>query len=722
MQATIDIELNGDIFAELKKLRADFDSLKKSAESVETSTKKGFGGVNSMLKQLSFTNITSQLQNLSSGLQDINAPGMTFTSSLAEVSAITGVTGSALDDLAKKAKASAAEFGGSASESLESYKTILSRLGPDIAKSPKALEEMERSVRILSKSMGGDTTGSVDALTTSLLQYGVDLSNPIEASKEMTRMMNVMAAGAQEGAAEVPQVSAALKVAGVALKQAKVDFEAGNAALQALAAGGKEGAEAGVALRNVLGKMAGEDVLPKEAAEKLKRLGVDMRVVSDTSLPFTARLRELAKAQGDATIMAQVFGTENAAAANILLSSVDAQDELRKQITGTTSAVDQAAIVMESREEKLARFNASIENSKIAFFEATGGATAYLEPLAQLGTTFSSFVPLVSMAGSAFKTLGSTTMVQSLATKTATAAQWLWNAAMTANPIGLIIAGVAAAAAGIYALSKAFDTSTLAQRTNAAVTKEVNMAMVQERVNINALFEELKRTNPGTQERVKLVEEMKQKYPGLLEQYDLERAKLDEINVAQKDLIKSTRERLINEIKMKKATELLQEAEDMKDDNAYWGYWGNEDKWNEIKEIQKEADRIIDDVNKSTAASTNKANKANEQQQKALEAGYTSWSEYEKSGWKWKGKGEDPKKTENTTTPTPSASPSPKGYGDKQVVGAGGEMKQINVRIESLLSGDIVINSTTIKEGSAQLKDKITEALVSAVRDFEVAL
>lgn len=696
MQATIDIELNGDIFAELKKLRADFDSLKKSAESVETSTKKGFGGVNSMLKQLSFTNITSQLQNLSSGLQDINAPGMTFTSSLAEVSAITGVTGSALDDLAKKAKASAAEFGGSASESLESYKTILSRLGPDIAKSPKALQEMERSVRILSKSMGGDTTGSVDALTTSLLQYGVDLSNPIEASKEMTRMMNVMAAGAQEGAAEVPQVSAALKVAGVALKQAKVDFEAGNAALQALAAGGKEGAEAGVALRNVLGKMAGEDVLPKEAAEKLKRLGVDMRVVSDTSLPFTARLRELAKAQGDATIMAQVFGTENAAAANILLSSVDAQDELRQQITGTTSAVDQAAIVMESREEKLARFNASIENSKIAFFEATGGATAYLEPLAQLGTTFSSFVPLVSMAGSAFKTLGSTTMVQSLATKTATAAQWLWNAAMTANPIGLIIAGVAAAAAGIYALSKAFDTSTLAQRTNAAVTKEVNMAMVQERVNINALFEELKRTNPGTQERVKLVEEMKQKYPGLLEQYDLERAKLDQINVAQKDLIKSTRERLTNEIKMKKATELLQEAEDMKDDNAYWGYWGNEDKWNEIRELQKEADRLIGEATPKSGA------------KKKVNTMLPTPST-------------DPKLDPPNPKNTPSASPSPKGYGDKQVVGAGGEMKQITVRIENLVK-ELNISSTTIKEGSAQLKDKITEALVSAVRDFEVAL
>ena len=35
------------------------------------------------------------------------------------------------------------------------------------------------------------------------------------------------------------------------------------------------------------------------------------------------RLRELKKAQGDATIMAQIFGVENAAAAQILLRSAD---------------------------------------------------------------------------------------------------------------------------------------------------------------------------------------------------------------------------------------------------------------------------------------------------------------------------------------------------------------------------------------------------------------
>lgn len=43
-----------------------------------------------------------------------------------------------------------------------------------------------------------------------------------------------------------------------------------------------------------------------------------------------------------------------------------------------------------------------------------------------------------------------------------TAAQWLWNAAMTANPIGVVITAVAGLAAGIYYLYKHFDDVTAA--------------------------------------------------------------------------------------------------------------------------------------------------------------------------------------------------------------------------------------------------------------------
>lgn len=440
------------------------DSLSSGVSGVNTildTTEKRFESLGQKLNKISaidFMAIDQSAQNVKRGLEEFNGTAINFESGLAEVEAITGVTGDGLTELGKKARNSALEFGGEATDSLNTYKTILSRLGPDIAKSPEALEKMERNVRTLSKTMGNDAVGSVDALTTAMLQYGVDLSDPIAAEQEMARMMNVMAAGAKEGAAEVPNVAAALKVSGVAARDANVNFVETNAALQELARGGKVGSEAGIALRNVLGKMAGEDVLPKDALKKLKAYGVDMKIVGDTQRPFTDRLRELKKAQGDATIMAQIFGTENAAAASILLNSVDAQDQLAQKITDTNVATQQAAVMMDTEAERISRKNALWNDAKIAIGSYTTAMMPYVEGaantisvVANLANAHKGYTMVMAGVNTMLGLTGKTsmlttakTLIMAGATKVATVAQWAWNAAMTANPIGLIIAGVAA--------------------------------------------------------------------------------------------------------------------------------------------------------------------------------------------------------------------------------------------------------------------------------------
>jgi len=185
------------------KLQATINGVNAGFVKVDEAINKATGSMNKF-SAFKFNSMISAIENVSSALSSIAQPGLQYSSSLADLSAITGVTGKKLDELGAKARASAQEFGGTAAESIESYKVILSRLGPDIAKVPQALSGMEKNVRILSKTMGGDAMAATDALTTSMLQYGVDLSNPITAQKEMTRMMNIMAAGAKEGAAEVP--------------------------------------------------------------------------------------------------------------------------------------------------------------------------------------------------------------------------------------------------------------------------------------------------------------------------------------------------------------------------------------------------------------------------------------------------------------------------------------------------------------------------------------
>jgi len=325
------------------------------------------------LKELSAIDlyaISSSIKQLSDDFNSAMQPGVEFDAGMRDIEAITGITGDALEKLGDNARSTAKQFGGDATAMLESYKGILSRLGPDVAKNSEALNQMGVNIATLSKTMGNDAPAAMDALTTSMLQFGVSLDDPEAAAAEMTRMMNIMAAGAKEGAAEVPQISEALKQAGVQALNSKVSFAETNSALQALAQGGKYGSEAGIALRNVLGKMAGLDVIPKEAAEKIRALGINYDIVSDKSLPLTTRLRELSKAQADATLITQIFGTENAAAAGILLRSTEYQDEMTKKITGTNTATEQANIVMSGWGETMGRASAWFKDLGISFFSA----------------------------------------------------------------------------------------------------------------------------------------------------------------------------------------------------------------------------------------------------------------------------------------------------------------------------------------------------------------
>lgn len=90
----------------------------------------------------------------------------------------------------------------------------------------------------------------------------------------------------------------------------------------------------------------------------------------------------------------------------------------------------------------------------ISLVSALGPALIFLAS-AQAKATFQTIS--ATAASIAHKTA---TIAQTVATKAATAAQWLWNAAMNANPIGLIITAVAALTAGIVLLVKNWDKVT----------------------------------------------------------------------------------------------------------------------------------------------------------------------------------------------------------------------------------------------------------------------
>lgn len=429
------------ITAPVQKVQDKLDGASKKANQ--------FGDCLKRIRAIDWYAASEGVSRLLGRFGEVAKVGENFETALLDVSAIAGVTGDKLDALGDKARGLSKKFGTEATDNLETFKTILSRLGPQLGESEEAMDKMGAYVNTLAKTMGGDAKGATDALTTSMLQFKVNLDDPIEAAAQMERMMNAMAAGAKEGASEVPQISAALVQAGGAAKLSNVSFEETNSALQMLAKSGKYGAEAGVGLRNVLIKMNAPSALSKQATEILKSYGVNMKKVSDASVPFAERLKELQKIGQNTDALAAVFGAENIQAAQGLINTADAQAELTEKITGTNVAYEQAETVMSGWGEKIKRGKAWIEDLKIGSFKFTSvlgvmgdtlGSTVSV--LGDFGAAYSGLSPVLR---STAKWLKSTIVVQKLSafwTKIATGVQWAWNAALSANPIGLVIAAI----------------------------------------------------------------------------------------------------------------------------------------------------------------------------------------------------------------------------------------------------------------------------------------
>ena len=331
-------------------------------------------------------------------LASFGQSGIALNTSMTDLQAVTGVTGEGLRQIEGYARDTAKAFGIDAAGAVESYKLILGQLSPELAKSPVALKAMGEHVATLSKLMGGDATAAAETLNTAMNQYGVDLSDPIKASEAMGRMMNVMAAAGQEGSAELPQIKEALEQAGMAAKGAGVSFEEANAAIQVLDKAGKKGSEGGIALRNVIATLSQGRFLPKDVQKELRAAGINVTDRADRGKSLKERLELLRPVMTDAALFAKLFGKENTNAAMALVGGTEEVGRYTEAIQGTQSANDQAAVVMEGFAERQARIRQQIEDFKISVFNATGDVYLWAGALSDTLIPLSQLMPLLSGA------------------------------------------------------------------------------------------------------------------------------------------------------------------------------------------------------------------------------------------------------------------------------------------------------------------------------------
>ncbi len=379
----------------------------KFKEGQEASQNGGgiFGNIASKIGELATPAgaATAAIGLLTAGLAKSFQVGSDFQTNLASVSAVTGATGAGLDKIGQSAQDLAAKFGGGASEQLGVFQTTLSKIGPQLAESPKDLATFADSVNLLSKTDSAlGAAGAVDALTGSMLQFGVNVDDSNEVAKESARFINVLAASAGVGSASVSQVSESIAVVGATAKNANISFEETNAALQVLATKSLVGSQAGTGLTTVLNKLQAQS---KDGDDALQALGtssaklgelLNTKGIGGAIDELRGAMSKLGTQAEKNALLNKLFGEGGQNAAAALLGGGDKLAQYTKGVTGTNAATEQAAINMNTLSEKISRASAVINNLFIKAFLAIEPVISKVASV--IGDAFGSIVGVIQGA------------------------------------------------------------------------------------------------------------------------------------------------------------------------------------------------------------------------------------------------------------------------------------------------------------------------------------
>lgn len=289
-----------------------------------------------------------------------------FEKSIQNLSAITGASGKDLEFYKEKARELGLTVEGGAESVVEAFKFIGSAK-PELLENKEALAAVTEQAIILSKAAGLDLPEASKRLTDAMNQFGADAS-------EAAKYVDTLAAGAKYGAAEVPEVTDALLKFGVAAKSSNISIQESVAAIELLGEKGLKGAEAGTQLRNVFAKLAAADALPQEALDQLKAAGVNTEILSNKNLTLQQRLTELSKIQGNATAITKVFGLENKAAGETIISNLGRLEQLTKQVDEVGVAQEQAATNTDTFDQALLEAKNSYTEMLLSITEGDFGS------------------------------------------------------------------------------------------------------------------------------------------------------------------------------------------------------------------------------------------------------------------------------------------------------------------------------------------------------------
>jgi TP901 family phage tail tape measure protein len=153
-----------------------------------------------------------------------------------------------------------------------------------------------------------------------------------------------------------------------------------------------------------------------------------------------------------------------------------------------------------------------------------------------------------------------------IAQQIATNATWLFNAALNANPIFLIITGVGLLAGALYGLSKAFSSTSAAEKLNGEIKDRVFEKTVDQSVALDLLKSSYDKSKQGSDEFNKSLKELEAMQPGIVEKYQLQEKALGGINAAYSEMVANIQEVAEAEVEKEMMKESMKREMQLKKD------------------------------------------------------------------------------------------------------------------------------------------------------------
>lgn len=234
-----------------------------------------------------------------------------FGQALSQLSAITGVQGTALDNMRSQIQ----DLGKETNSSVVDVTNGMAKIGgamPALLDDVEGLGEMYKNSSTLAKAGLMSQDDAVQSLTTIMAQFNHTVA---DSGKDI----DILANASQAGSAEIGDLAGTMKVAGVAANSAGLSLQEASAMAEVLGDNALKGSEAGTQLRNIFSKFSAEGI--KDA---------------DTMM------QTLAAHAGDTGWMVKQFGVDSANAAQMLAAGGDRYKELLSSLDATGTATEMA--------------------------------------------------------------------------------------------------------------------------------------------------------------------------------------------------------------------------------------------------------------------------------------------------------------------------------------------------------------------------------------------